>query len=114
MSRTIQLRAGDTDPIELTIDATGLADLTTLTAALLYVRLREATTNEVDGATLIVPDTSLKTLRFDPLGAGPAAVDAFLVAGIYFAYVMATWTDGDETRHPSGAPLTVHVRANFE
>lgn len=116
--QTIYVRAGDTEPLEIAVDATGLDDLTGLASAVLYMRKTTATTNHVDGATVTVPDTAVKQVRFDPDSNGPGGADAFAIGdeGTYRGYVKITWSDGDVTRHPGdpGEDLRILVSQGLE
>lgn len=114
MSTAIVIRAGDTEPLELTVNAAGLLNLDELDSAVLYMRAVGADTNHVDGAALSVVDSAAKTLRFDPVGAAADGGDAFDEAGRYRGYLLLTWTDLDETRHPDNGDLTVTVLSNYE
>ena len=109
------LRAGDTEPIDVTIGAAGLANLDSLTSAVLYARLEGAETNHVAGGAMSVKDSATRTLEFDPVGKKVGGGDAFDAPGSYDIYVLATWSDGDETRHPGGPNfLQLVVTENFE
>ena len=110
----IYLRPGDTEPVTITVDATGLANLAALASATLYMRLVGAATNHVEGAALTIADSATRTLRFDPVGAKAGGGDAFDAPGIYRGYVLLTWTDGDETRHPSHDWLVAVVGDTYE
>lgn len=114
MPQTITVRAADTEPLDITLGATGVSDLTGLSTAVLYLRKDGASTNHVDGAALTVPDTSGLVVRFDPAGATSGGGDALDSPGRYRGYVLATWDDGDETRHPDDDDLVVVVTANLE
>jgi hypothetical protein len=116
MPQTIKVRAGDTEPLELTIDATGLDNLDDLDAAVLYLRKSGESENHVDGATLSVADSATKTLAFDPVNAKNPSGDALDEDGTYSGYVKATWNDADITRHPADPDedITVIVAANLE
>lgn len=114
--RIAEIRAGDTEPLEITIDAVDLDDLAEFASGALYARKSGASTNHVDGAEVTVADSAAKTVRFDPVGAGPAGADAFGIGdeGSYDVYVQITWSDGDETRHPGGTPLRLVVTESWE
>lgn len=114
MPQTITVRAGDTEPLDITIGATGLSDLTSLDTAVLHLRKDGAATNHVDGAALVVPDEDGLVVRFDPLDAKVGGGNALDTPGRYRGYVLATWTDGDETRHPADSELVVVVRGTLE
>lgn len=107
--RTIKIRAGDTEPLEIPIDATNLTDLSGLSAAVLYMKKEGASTNHVDGAALTVASSSDKTLRFDPVNNKNPSGNAFDAAGDYRGYVKATWSDGDITRHPGDPDVDLQV-----
>lgn len=116
-SRLQHVRAGDTEPIDITIGATGLSDLDNLTTATLYARKQGAATNHVDGGTLTIKDSALKSLSFDPVGQKLGGGDAFGAGddGLYDCYVLVVWADGDQTRHPSGPDfLELNVTENLE
>jgi len=112
MADTIYIRAGDTEPLILSLSATGLTDLTDLTTAVLYARKKGATTNHVDGGTLA--KTSGLSLSFDPVGQKSGGGNAFDAAGQYECYILATWSDADTTRHPGDGEITVVVRHAYE
>lgn len=97
------VRAGDTEPLEITIGANGVSNLDDASTVVLYARKEGADTNHVDGATCTVSDSAAMTVSFDPAGNGPSGADAFAVGdeGRYDCYVKITWSDGDETRHPA-------------
>lgn len=119
MSQEITVRAGDTEPLTLAISAANLTDLTDLDTAVLYARKRGAVTNHVDGGALTVPDENELELVFDPLNQKNGGGNAFDEPGTYDCYVLATWDDGDETRHPPSdvdddERLTVVVTESFE
>lgn len=118
MPRTIYVRAGDTEPLTITLSATGLADLTGISSATFYAREVGVTTNHVDGATLSIPDANELDVVFDPAGNGPSGADAFGEGdeGTYRCYVLLAHSDGDETRHPGrdSETLTLVVAENFE
>lgn len=99
------VRAGDTEPLEITVDATGLDNLDDLDSAVLYARIYGSETNHVDGATCSVASSANKTLTFDPTGNGPDSGLAFDLDVTkptrVQCYVRLTWNDGDETRHPA-------------
>jgi hypothetical protein len=119
MGRTLlkRVRAGDTDPLAITVGATGLTDLDDLSSAELYARLEGAEVNHVDGAACSVLVSADLTLTFDPVGNGPEGADAFSTGdeGTYFCYVKITWSDGDETRHPAAEEeMRLDVVENYE
>lgn len=114
--QTILVRAGDTEPLEITVDATGLENLDSLNAAGLYLREEDASANHVTNGTLVVADSAAKRLSFNPVGQKVGGGDALDEPGVYIGYVRIEWTDGDITRHP-GDPaldLRVVVHANLE
>lgn len=123
--RTIYVRAGDTEPLQLKISGnrvvagvvSAIADLDELTTAKLYLRKRGESTNHVDGATLTKGDAA-RSLIFDPDGAEISGGLALATAGTYDGYVLATWSNGETTRHPGkntdgGYPL-LHIVAVAE
>lgn len=110
----IQIRAGDTEPLEIVLAATGLANLNQLTTATLYARLKGESTNHVDGVACSVIDSPNLTIQFDPVGSKNGGGDAFDAPGTYLVYVLAVWDDGDETRHPGDSDLLVRVKGNYE
>lgn len=114
MSTTISVRAGDTEPVDVTISASGLSDLSDLDSAVLYARKAGSPTNHVAAGALTVADSSARKLTFDPAGKKVGGGDAFDEVGIYRVYVLATWTDGDQSRHPADSEITVDVRENYE
>lgn len=114
MPQLITVRAGDTEPLDITLGATGVADLTSLASADLYLRKEGASTNHVDGVALTIPDTAALVVRFDPVDAKSGGGDALDTPGRYRGYVLATWSDGDLTRHPDDVDLVVNVLANLE
>lgn len=105
------VRAGDTEPLEITVGATGVADLTDATTVVLYAREEDADTNHVDGATCTIPDTAEMVVSFDPAGNGPGGANAWDTGdeGTYECYVLITWADGDETRHPAAEDGTLKI-----
>lgn len=115
--RLQHVRAGDTDPLEITVGATGLGNLAALVSAEFFARLKDAETNHVDGAPLAVKDSANRVLEFDPVGAAVGSGDAFGVGahGTYECYVLLTWPEGRETRHPAGPDfLELVVTEAFE
>lgn len=115
MPRHITLQAGDTEPLEIVVSATGLANLDDVSTAELYMRLKDASTNHVDGVSLTISDSAARKVEFDPVGAKSGGGDALDAEGRYLAYVKLTFNDGDFTRHP-GFPrfLVVDVIPNYE
>lgn len=111
---SITIRAGDTEPLPLTIDAVGLTNLDALDTAVLYARKVNAASNHVDGGALAVLVSADKSLTFNPVGQKSGGGNAFDAPGVYRAYVLATWNDGDETRHPGDGSLTITVAENYE
>lgn len=127
--KTIYVREGDLEPLQLTISgykiASGvraaLANLDDLDTAVLYMKKRGDDQNHVDGASLTVGAAAL-SLIFDPASNGPSGANAFGAgsAGTYDGYILCTWTDGQTTRHPGkddsgGYPdLHVVVTSNLE
>jgi len=114
MADDITIKAGDTEPLPLTIAATGLTDLTLLTSATLYARRSGSSTNHVTAGALTVPDTGELTLMFDPLGAKVGGGNAFDAPGVYKCYVKAVWNDADITRHPGEGHITVTATEAYE
>ena len=118
---TLKVRAGDTEPIQLFVSGkrivsgvlVDLENLDDLHAAYLYLRLRDAAVNEVDGWELTVGATAL-SLIFDPVGAALSGGLALATAGTYDGYIKCLWADGDETRHPGDEDLHVVARGNYE
>jgi len=114
MADSITIKAGDTEPLALTISATGVSTLDNLTAAVLYAQKLGASSAHVDGGTLTVSDSSTRTLAFDPVGQKSGGGDAFDAPGVYRCYVRATWSDADITRHPGDGWITVTVTPTYE
>ena len=114
MATTINLRAGDTEPFDLTISASGLSSLDDLTSAVLYAKKAGAAANHVTAGALTVSDSATLTLTFDPAAQADDGGDAFDEPGTYRCYVLATWSDGDTTRHPDDSDLEIVVRENYE
>lgn len=118
--RVMEVRAGDTEPIDIDLDPDGdasYANLDTVSAVLLYARLEGGSTNHVNGVSCVVADSPNKIVRFDPLGNGPGGANAFDTGdeGTYYCYVRVTWTDDDVTRHPPGEEeLRLDVIPNYE
>lgn len=113
MEKHIEIRAGDTEPLSLELDAKGLVNLDELIAATFFARRVAAAANEVEARPMTVIDSPTKILSFDPVGNGPGGIDAFLTPGIYDCYVKAVWTDNNITQHPSedgGLLITVTKR----
>lgn len=114
------VRAGDSEPLEITVNATGLSNLDDLDSAVLYARVDGATTNHVDGGTCTVASSANRTLSFDPTGQGPDSGLAFDLditeTTRVRCYVLLTWTDGDETRHPAKEDNTLDlmITPNYE
>jgi len=102
----IYLRAGDTEPIEMNVAATGLETLAGATIVI-YFRKRGDSTNHVNGATCTV--VSGLTISFDPVGAKNPSGNAFDAEGEYRGHVKITHSDGDITRHPGDAEEDVRV-----
>ena len=114
MPLVITIRAGDTDPLDINVDATGLDDLTEVDSAVLYMRKDGESANHVDAEALTIPNTANKVVRFDPVNAKVGGGNAFDTAGRYRGYVKITFTDDDESRHPEHDDLVVNVIANLE
>jgi hypothetical protein len=116
MADTIYLRAGDTEPLTFTISATGLENLEGLDTATFYVRRLGQVANHVTAGALAVEDSDALSLTFDPVDAKVGGGDAFDEPGTYDCYTLATWDDGDETRHPGKEDefLRVEVLENYE
>ena len=114
MSQSITIRAGDTEPLTLTLSATGLANLTGASTVSLYARENSSLTNHVDGASCTIPDSTQLDVTFDPAGAKNGGGDAFDAAGVYDVYLLVNWSDSDQTRHPGSSFITVTVLENFE
>lgn len=115
----LYVRAGDTEPLELTIsadliDGDPLEDLDGLDVATLFVRKRGESTNEVDGASLSVVDSGTMRVRFDPVANGPDGENAFKEPGSYNGYIVALWLTGRETRHPGRTDLNIIVRPRYD
>lgn len=111
----IHLRAGDTEPIEIIVGATGLSDLSALTTATFYARKEGATANHVTAGTMTTVSSPAKTLSFDPLNQKVGGGNAFDAAGTYDCYVKLLMSDGDITRHPGKEDyLQVIVTEHFE
>jgi hypothetical protein len=116
------VRAGDTEPLEITVGAAGVTDLDGLTSAVLYGRIDGEATNQIDGAACTVADSATMLLSFDPAGAGPSAADAWDLAPaegepIHIrCYVLLTWSDTQTTRHPAAedGTLDIYVTASYE
>lgn len=108
------IKAEDTEPLEITVNAEGITNLDDLTSAVLYLRERSKTENHVDGATLTVSDSASRTLSFDPEDAKNGGGDALDTRGTYRGYVLITWSDGDVTRHPGEGHFSITVEENFE
>lgn len=107
------VRAGDTEPLEITVNATGVTTLDDLTTAVLYARVDGETTNHVDGGACSVLVSADMTLTFDPDGEGPDGGLAFDLDVTeptkLLCYVLITWSDGDETRHPAAQDGTLDL-----
>lgn len=113
MPQTITVRAGDTEPLEYTIGATGLANLDALTTATLILWRAGQQDNHVEAA-VDVADSAALLLRFDPVGAKVGGGDALDEPGQYRGYTRCLWSDGDETRHPAESDLVITVTSNRE
>ena len=126
-AQEIRIGPGDTELLTITISLSGVSTLDDLTTALLYMRevnnggppgdFVTGESNHVDGASLSVLVSADMTVTFDPLNNGPAGADAFAVAEqTYDGYVLITWSDADETRHPGavGRFLRVVVGKSLE
>ena len=112
--RHIAIRAGDTEPQIVRIDATNLSNLDDLASAVIYFIREGDDDNHVDGAALVLESSAARTLRFDPVAAAVGGGNAFAQSGKYRGYVKATWSDGDITRHPGNGWLTVTVFPDLE
>lgn len=126
-AQEIRIGPGDTELLTITISLSGVSTLDDLTTALLYMRevndggppgdFVSGSSNEVDGVALSVLVSADMTLSFDPVGNGPSGADAFGEAeNTYDGYVLITWSDADETRHPGavGRFLRVVVGKSLE
>lgn len=113
-SQTITVRAGDTEPLTINVDATNLTDLANASSAKLYLRKAGESSNHAEASVTIV--SGAKKVTFDPAGAASGGGDALTEAGTYKGYVKITWTDGDVTRHPGDDDddLTITVTPNLE
>jgi hypothetical protein len=114
---TLKIRAGDDEPLEITVSATELDDLSEFDEGAFYARKVGSDANHVDGAALSVADSAIRLVSFDPVGNGPAGADAFALGdeGDYDCYVRITWLSGKESRFP-GEPemLRLIVSNTFE
>lgn len=112
----LTIKEGSTEPIEFTLSATGLADLTNLSSAAFYARKRGQSSNHVDGASMTVSDSANRKVQIDPSGNGPGGGDAFGdgSAGLYECYVAASWSDGNVTKHPDRDFYLIRVQADFQ
>lgn len=109
MANPIYVRAGDTEPLEMTVGATGVSTLDDVSTVVLYARETRSTENHVDGASCTVSDSSAMEVTFDPLNNKSGGGNAFDVAGRYRCYLKITWSDGDITRHPAQDDGTLDV-----
>lgn len=108
------VKAGQTEPIEFTLDANNIDDLDDLDTAELYVRKNGETTNHVDGVALSVKDSAAQLLQFNPDGNAADGGVAFDETGLYLIYVKATWNDNDETRHPDEGYVEREIEETWE
>lgn len=108
MPQTIAVRAGDTEPLDMDLSATGLTTLAASSSILAYFRKRGASLNHVDGVACAV--VSGLRIRFDPVGAKSGGGDAFDSPGLYYGHVKVTWSDADITRHPGDEGQDVRVQ----
>ena len=119
-AQEIRIGAGDTELLTITISLDGVSTLDDLTTAVLYMRevnnggppgdFVSGESNHVDGESLSVLVSADMTLSFDPLNNGPGVGDAFGEAEkSYDGYVLITWNDGDETRHPGALSSFLRV-----
>jgi hypothetical protein len=116
------VRAGDTEPLEITVGAAGVTDLDELTSAVLYGRVDGEEANQIDGEECTVADSETMLLSFDPAGAGPEGGDAWDLAPDegepvrIRCYVLLTWSDTQTTRHPAAedGTLDIYVTASYE
>lgn len=127
-TKRIKVRAGDTEPLELQMTATAGEEITTsdISSAALYARKVGASSNHVDGVALSSVTASSTdngdgtwavTINgtFDPASNKNGGGDAFDAAGSYDCYVLVTYTDSDETRHPGEEnQLHIVVAPNYE
>lgn len=127
MPQTIQITAGDTEPLEGEVTAKAGAEVTSgdVSSAVLYARKANESSNHVDGASLTVDSVSSTdngdgtwdvaiSWTFDPAGNQNGGGDAFDASGVYECYVLVTYSDGDETRHPGDGRITVRIQDNYE
>lgn len=118
MARTAitYVRAGDTEPLEITVSAVGVTDLTAATNAVLYARETSGSTNHVTAGACTIPDTAEMVVSFDPVDAKVGGGNAFDAPGTYRCYVRITWSDGDTTRHPAkdDGTLDITVTESYE
>lgn len=110
MPQTITVRAGDTEPLDIVISATGLTDLQDLDTAVMFLRRDGESVNHVDGVELQIPDSAALVVRFQPIDAKTGGGNALDAPGRYRGHVLATWSNGKETRHPDDSDLVVVAR----
>ena len=111
---SISIRAGDTEPLEITVGATGVSNLDNVSSVVAYFRASGVATNHVDGASCTVSDSANMKVTLDPVGSASGGGDAFADSGTYTGYLLLTWADGDTTRHPGSDWLTVTAAPSFE
>ena len=120
MAQSIGIKAGDTEPIRLTIggmvNGVALANLDNLSAATFYARKAGATVNHVTAGAMTVVVSADRSLQFDPVAQAVGGGNAFPTdsEGIYHVVIKAVWSDTDQTRHPGLTYLKIVVTDNYE
>lgn len=110
----ITIKKDDTEPLEFTVNASGVDNLDDVNTVEVYARKVGSDANHVDGASGSVSDSANQKVEFDPVGNAADGGDAFDEVGAYEVYLKVTWSDGDFTRHPGSGFNTVNVTRNFE
>lgn len=116
-NNTAEVRAGDTEPLVITVSAVGLTNLDNFTSGQLYARKVGEGANHVDGASIAVFNSALRQVEFDPVGNKAGGGDAFGLTdeGEYDVYVKITFSDADVSRFPGNKEmLRLIVTPTFE
>ncbi len=103
------IKAGDTEPWQLTLEAQSGSDMTTLSALVIFMRPYKGTTNTIDGKTCVI---GVKTATTVEATYAPTPTETSTPGG-YYAYVKGTFAGGSVARFPSKGFADVNIHARF-